>query len=85
MVKYGTVMGKVRRASWVIVHVNVRCDRSGKGKIRYDDKKRKKIRKERKENRTQQRVRNNTPSLRGEPLDRPRCFDGVRSWNVVFE
>ena len=43
------------------------------------------MKKKRKENRTQQRVRNNTPSLRGEPPDRPKCFGGVRSWNVGFE
>ena len=48
-------------------------------------RKRKRKEKKRKENRTQQRVHNNTPSLRGEPPDRPKCFDGVRSWNVEFE
>ena len=48
-------MGKVRRASWVNVHVNVRWDRNGKRKIRYDKRKGKE---KKKENRTQQRVRN---------------------------
>ena len=56
MVKYRKIMGKVRGASWVNVHVNVRWDRNGKRKIRYDKRKGKE---KKKENRTQQRVRNN--------------------------
>ena len=40
-------MGKVRRASWVIVHVNVRCNRNG-DKIKKDNeiKEKEKIREE---------------------------------------
>ena len=50
MVKYRKIKGKVRRASWVNVHINVRWDRDGKGKIRQDDKgKRKDNREERNE------------------------------------
>ena len=60
-------------------------DEIGEDKIRKDrDKGKEKIR-ERKENRTQLRVRNNTPSLRGEPPDRPKCFGGVKNSNVEFE
>ena len=54
-------------------------DKIGRDKITRKEKKEK-----RKGNRTQQRVRNNTPSLRGEPLDPPRCFGDVRSWSVEF-
>ena len=82
MVKYRKIMGKVRHASWVNVHVNVRWDRNGKRKIRYDKRKGKE---KKKENRTQQRVRNNTPSLRGETPARLKCFGCVGSGNVVFE
>ena len=54
-------------------------------KIRKDqDKEKEKIR-ERKVNRTQLRVRNNTPSLRGELPDRPKCFCDVGSVNVGYE
>ena len=49
-------MGKVRRTSWVIVHVNVRWDRK-------EDK----IREEKRKNRTQPGVRNRQKIILGLP------------------